>query len=87
MSETKMGVDQWNKPAPLWYRKLTNAIILCFLPVYIGFINIIPMSDYKRSLLSQVAVAIPFVLKGFGMILGNGQYYVPSNKTIEEQKP
>ena len=86
MSDTKIGLDQMDVPAPLWYRKLTNAIILCFLPVYVGFINIVPMSDYKRSVLSQVGIAIPFILKGIAMIIGNGQSYVPSNKDIEDKK-
>jgi hypothetical protein len=84
MAETKIGFDQLDIPAPLWYRKMTNAIILCFMPVYVGFINIIPMSDYRRSILAQIAIAIPFMLKGIAMIIGNGQVYVPSNKTIEK---
>jgi hypothetical protein len=84
MPETKVGFDQLDIPAPLWYRKMTNAIILCFLPVYVGFINIIPMSDYRRSVCAQVAIAIPFLLKGIAMIIGNGQVYMPSNKTIEK---
>lgn len=85
MPDVKAGFSQFNKPEPLWYRKLTNATILCFIPVYVGFINIVPMSDYKRSVLSQIAVAVPFLLKGIGMFLGNGQVYVPSNEEIEKK--
>ena len=85
MSETKVGFDQWDVPPPLWYRKLTNAIILCFLPIYVGFINILPMSDFKRSVLAQVAIAVPFLLKGIAMILGNGQVYSPTNQQMEDQ--
>ncbi len=81
--ETKWGIDQLNIPAPLWYRRLTNAIVLCFLPVYTGFVDLIRMGDYERQIYLHIGVAIPFMLKGFAMIMGNGQVYFPSNKTID----
>jgi len=85
MPETKWGIEQISRPAPLWYRRLTNACILCFIPMYVGIIQIAPMSDAKRNIYMGIATAIPFLLKGIGMVMGNGQYYVPSNETIDKQ--
>jgi hypothetical protein len=85
MTETKIGFDQIGKPAPLWYRRLTNAVILSFIPAYVGIVQAVPMSDAKRNIHMCVAAAIPFVLKGIGQIIGNGQVYTPSNEKIDEQ--
>src|SRR5688572_2165190 len=81
--ETKWGFKQMNSPAPLWYRRVQNAIVLCFLPVYTGFVDFIRMSDYERQIYLHIGVAIPFVLNGFAMLMGNGQIYIPSNQTID----
>ena len=84
--ETKWGLSQMNSPAPLWYRRITNAIILCFLPVYTGFVDLIRMSDYERQIYLHIGVAIPFMLKGFAIIMGNGQAYFPSNMALDKSK-
>jgi hypothetical protein len=72
--ETKIGVDQFNKPAPLWYRRLTNAMILCFVPMYVGIVQMIPISDAKRNILMAIATGVPFLFKGIGMVIGNGEF-------------
>lgn len=87
MAETKFGLNQVEKPAPLWYRRLTNATILSFIPAYVGIVQAVPMSDSKRNILMCVAAAVPFVLKGVGMLMGNGQVYQPSNEKTDAQKP
>lgn len=79
MADTKIGIDQVNKPAPLWFRRMTNAVILMFIPGYVSVIQALPMSDAKRNIAMCVATAVPFLLKGIGMILGNGEY-VKTNK-------
>ncbi len=85
MPETKFGLGQVEKPAPLWYRRLTNAMILSFIPAYVGIVQGLPMSADKRNILMVAATAVPFVLKGIGMLLGNGQEYRPSNEKIDQQ--
>jgi hypothetical protein len=78
--ETNVGLSQVNKPAPLWYRRLTNAIILSFVPAYVGIVQGVPMPDDKRNVLMVIGAAIPFLFKGVGMILGNGEYIQPSKE-------
>lgn len=86
MAEIKVGMSQVNKPAPLGFRRFTNAMILSFVPAYVGIIQSVPMNDAKRNILMCIATAIPFVLKGIGMIIGNGQDYVPSNEQVDKEK-
>jgi hypothetical protein len=84
MAETKFGLSQVEKPAPLWYRRLTNATILSFIPAYVGIVQAVPMADSKRNILMCVAAAVPFVLKGIGMLMGNGQIFQPSNEKTDQ---
>lgn len=85
MPEVKFGLNQTEKPAPLFWRRLTNAVILSFVPAYVGMVQALPMTDDKRNIFMCVGTAIPFVMKGIGMLLGNGQEYAPSNQKIDEQ--
>jgi hypothetical protein len=85
MAETKIGLDQYNKPAPLWYRRLTNGMIIFIVPGLIGMIQGIPMSADHRNIWMMALGFFPALLKGIAMIIGNGQYYVPSNETIDKQ--
>lgn len=85
MPETKVGLSQLDKPAPLWYRRLTNAMITCFLPGYVTVVQVVPMSDVARNIWMCIGAAIPFLLKGVGMLLGNGQVYTPSNAVIDQK--
>jgi hypothetical protein len=80
---TNVGIDQLNKPAPAWYRRMTNAIIMFFIPGYVTVVQAVPMSEERRNILMCIATAVPFILKGVGMILGNGEYV----KTDTEVKP
>lgn len=85
MADTKFGLSQVEKPAPLWYRRLTNAMIMSFIPAYVGIIQSVPMNPDKRNILMCVATAIPFIMKGIGMIMGNGQEFSPSNEKLDKQ--
>lgn len=84
MPETKFGLSQVEKPAPLWFRRLTNATILCFLPMLTGIVQGLRMSDQARNNWMIAIVAVPFLLKGIGMIMGNGQVFSPSNEKIDK---
>lgn len=86
MAETKIGLDQINSPAPLPFRRLTNAMILCFLPMATGLVQGLTMSKDARNIWMLVIAAVPFLLKGIGMILGNGQVYSPSNETMDKRE-
>lgn len=85
-SKTKWGLDQMSRPAPLWYRRLTNAMIVCFIPAFVAAVQTIPMSADAKNICMCIATGIPFIMKGIGMVMGNGQFYSPSNETIDKQR-
>lgn len=85
LDTTKWGINQMSNPAPLWYRRFTNAMIACFVPVYTGFIDFVRMDDYTRSICLHIGVVIPVIMKGIGMVMGNGQIYFPSNEAIDKE--
>jgi len=84
--EAKFGISQADTPAPLWFRRFTNAMILSFLPGYVAVVQAVPMKDSTRNILMVIATAIPFLLKGIGILYGNGQTYQPSNETMDRLK-
>lgn len=86
MSDTKFGLDQTEKPAPLWYRRLSNALIIFIIPGAVGLIQGWGFRPEFANKLLMISAFIPAVIKGIGTLMGNGQYYVPSNQTMDQQK-
>lgn len=85
MAEVKIGLSQANKPSPLGYRRFMNATILCFIPMVTGLVQGIPMGDSTRNIFMLIIAALPVLLKGVGMILGNGQVYSPTDEMVDRQ--
>jgi hypothetical protein len=80
---TKFGAKQIGRPAPLWFRKFKkiwvnteNAVLALLL------INHPP--DWP--VLTFIKIGSSCLLENLETVLGNGQYYVPSNTTIEKQE-
>jgi hypothetical protein len=84
MSEVKVGFNQIGQPAPLWWRRLERAYIAAFAPALSAFIGGWGFSpDHTAKALLIVTFSMGFV-KGFGMILGNGQVYADKPKENEK---
>lgn len=86
MAKVKIGFSQANQPAPLGFRRFTNATILCFIPMVTGIVQGVPMANDTRNYWMVGLAAVPVFLKGIGMVLGNGQEYVPSNEEMDKEK-
>lgn len=85
MPETKIGLNQVEKPAPLWYRRLANALIMFIIPGTTTLISSWGLSDKTLARALLLLSYAPAVIKGLGMILGNGQIYSPSNAVVDNQ--
>ena len=72
---TKANWKNIDHPAPKWYRRFVNAYILMFTPMLTGLVQTLTMSADTRNIWMNVLVAMPFLFKGVGMILGNGEVY------------
>ncbi|ASZ14502.1 hypothetical protein KTO58_01295 [Chitinophaga pendula] len=79
MGETKFGLGQVEKPAPLWYRRLSNALIIFIIPGFVTLIQGWGLSDAIENRWLMVLTFIPAALKGIGVLLGNGQVYTTKN--------
>ena len=86
MADVKIGFSQMDKPAPLAYRRWVNATILFFIPMLTGIIQGVDMQPGTRNNFMLMIVAIPFLLKGIGMILGNGQVYSPTDEQVDNKQ-
>ena len=87
MPETKIGLSQVEKPAPLWYRRISNALIMFIVPGAIGLVTGWGLPDKVANRWLMVLGFLPALIKGIGMLLGNGQIYTPSNQQIDDQAP
>lgn len=85
MADTKIGPSQLSKPAPLNYRRFMNAYIIVIMPSLTGFIASWGFSSEVQAKLGTLLVLSGAVVKGLGMLLGNGQIYSPSNAVVDDQ--
>lgn len=86
MSDVKIGMGQTSKPAPLGWRKFMNAYIIAIMPAITVFIATFGFSVALQAKLGTLVILSGAVVKGLGMVLGNGQIYSPSNQVVEDQK-
>lgn len=81
-----MNIANIERPAPRWYRRFVNATILFFIPMMTGVVQGLTMSSETRNVWMVAIVAIPFLLKGIGMILGNGEVYADISQIKQSEK-
>lgn len=79
MADTKIGLDQINKPAPLWLRRLTNGMIIFIIPGLVGLIQGLSMNTNKRNMWMMILAFAPALFKGLCVIAGNGTYINDGN--------
>lgn len=82
---TKVGISQVDKPAPLWFRRLTNALIIFIIPALAALISGWGLKEKVQNRWLLVLTFAPAVIKGIGVIIGNGEYiktYAPDKETV-----
>lgn len=85
MADTKIGLNQTDKPAPLWYRRFSNALIIFVIPGTVGLVQGWGLAPAVLNHWMLVLAFLPAVVKGAGIILGNGQIYSPSNAVVDDK--
>lgn len=80
---TKTGIAQINKPAPLWYRRMTNAMIIFIIPSLAALVAAWGLSEKLQNRWLLVLTFIPALIKGVGVMIGNGEYI----KTFSPDSP
>ena len=87
MAQTKIGFSQVEKPAPLWYRRLSSALIMFLVPGAIGLVSGWGLSDRIANRWLMALGFVPALVKAVGILLGNGQVYAPTNEQIDNAAP
>lgn len=85
MADVKIGFSQTAKPAPLGWRKFMNAYIIAIMPAISVFIATWGFSLALQAKLGTLVILSGAMVKGIGMVIGNGQIYSPSNQVVEDQ--
>lgn len=70
-----LSMQNFDRPAPRMYRRFANATVLFFIPMATGLVQGVNMSSESRNYWMLGIAAVPFLIKGIGMILGNGEVY------------
>lgn len=83
MADVKIGLNQTGKPAPIGYRRFENAWTLIFAPSIAGYGATLGMTPHAAAIFGATIILVTAAVKGFGMILGNGQTYQPTNETVD----
>lgn len=71
---TKFNVKQIDKPAPQWYRRLSNALIIFLIPGIVVIIAGWGLSDRLVNRWLLVLSFAPALVKGIGVMLGDSEY-------------
>jgi hypothetical protein len=85
MADTKLGWSQLDKPAPLYYRRFINAYTIVVAPAIVGLVTAWGVSTLTLARTGAVVIFSIALVKGVGMVLGNGQIYSPSNQVVDAQ--
>ena len=80
MAKATISLKNANRPAPLSYRKFENAYFIVIAP---AVVSLIMGWGFEDLIVERLLLAFGFVgalVKGFGMMLANGQVYTKSNQ-------
>lgn len=77
---TKFNINQANNPAPLWYRRFSNAMVALVIPAATALVEGWGLSDIAENRVLHLLIFLAALIKGVGVFLGNGQTY--ANKVI-----
>lgn len=83
MADTKLGFSQLDKPAPLYYRRFINAYTIVIAPSIVGLVTAWGAAPLTIARTGAVVIFSIALVKGLGMVLGNGQIYSPSNQVVD----
>ena len=75
----KIGFDQLNKPAPLWFRRVLNAAIIFVMPAFTGFVMGMPitmMSTDAKNLCVSIGVFVLAMLKALEYVVGDSAAHI-----------
>lgn len=78
MANTTFKVENANRPAPGWWRKMENILLMVLIPAATGIISgVVENTVLAAKLLLWINTGLVAIVKAVGMMLANGEAYAP----------
>lgn len=86
MAKTTVNPENYNKPAPKWWRKLEDVLLVILIPAIVAIVVGWGFSDEKfvAKILLLINTGLVALIKAIGFMLANGEVYAPAG-TINEK--
>ncbi len=77
MGKATVSIDNANKPAPRWWRKLENGLLMLLIPSAVGIIQGIKFDNeaLATKLTLFINVGLVAIIKFITVMLANGEEY------------
>lgn len=81
MGKTTISTANTNRPAPSWWRKLENGLLMILIPAVVAIITGWGgLDDVKTTrLLLLINVGVVAVIKFIGYLMANGEVYAKAD--------
>lgn len=85
MANQTFSVNNASKPAPKWWRKLENGLLLILIPAAVAIIQGFHFDDelFAARLMLYINIGLVAIIKFIGVMLANGEDYGPAEKLPE----
>lgn len=79
---TTFSSSNSGKPAPKWWRKLENGLLMVLIPATVAILMGWGFKDeaHVNKLILMINTGFVAVIKFVGMMLANGEEYIQTNK-------
>lgn len=85
MAQVTVSTNNVNKPAPRWWRKLEDGLLMILIPATVAIIMGWDFADdaFANKLTLIINTGIVALIKFIGKILANGEEYVAVDKNTD----
>lgn len=83
MANTSFKASNFSKPAPRWWRKLEDGLLMILIPAIVAMLMGWGFKDeaFANKIILLINTGVVAVIKFIGKMLANGEDYMPTEKT------
>lgn len=76
---TTFNLNNANKNAPLWWKRLESGLLIGLVPAFTGFVTAIPIADHEKVYALAGAGFFCGIIKFVGILMGETENKDESN--------
>lgn len=88
MAKQTFSANNFNRPAPKWWRKLEDGLLMILIPAIVAMLMGWGFKDeaFANKIILLINTGLVAVIKFIGKMLANGEVYAPQpeNEPVEE---